>query len=121
MRSHEPGLYEHSLHVAKLATDYTRFCGLDLETSWNIIEGGLLHDVGKIQLPPALLVKPKALSGAEQRMMILHPKVGAGLLEAEGYYTKPVIAIVKRVITSGSTDLAIRKAYINREPRKACA
>ena len=95
MRSHEPGLYQHSLHVGKVVTDYTRFCGLAFETAWPMIEGGLLHDIGKTQLPPALLVKPRALNEAEQRMMILHPAFGAALLEAEGFYTKPVIAIVK--------------------------
>jgi putative nucleotidyltransferase with HDIG domain len=95
MRSHESGLLEHSLHVAKLVTDYTRFSGLSYDSSWSMIEGGLLHDIGKTQLPPALLVKPKALNDAEQRMMILHPGIGAGLLEAEGYYTAPVVLIVK--------------------------
>ena len=33
MRSHEPGLYQHSLHVGKIVTDYTRFCGLAFETA----------------------------------------------------------------------------------------
>ena len=95
LRSHEPGLYQHSLHVANLVTDYTRFCRLGFETAWPMILGGLLHDIGKTQLPAAMLVKPKALNDAEQRMMILHPAFGAALLEAEDYYTKPVIAIVK--------------------------
>ena len=54
-----------------------------------MIEGGLLHDLGKTQLPPALLVKPRALNEAEQRMMILHPAFGAALLEAEGFYGVP--------------------------------
>jgi HD-GYP domain-containing protein (c-di-GMP phosphodiesterase class II) len=77
MRSHESGLLQHSLHVAKLVTDYTRFSGLSYDSSWSMIEGGLLHDIGKTQLPPALLVKPKALNDAEQRMMILHPGIGS--------------------------------------------
>jgi putative nucleotidyltransferase with HDIG domain len=95
MRKHELGLFEHSLHVAKLVTDYTRFCGLAFETAWPMIEGGLLHDIGKTQLPASLLVKPKGLNDSEQRMMILHPGFGAALLDAQGYYAAEVIAIVK--------------------------
>jgi putative nucleotidyltransferase with HDIG domain len=95
MRKHESGLFEHSLHVGKLVTDYTRFCGLAFETAWPMIEGGLLHDIGKTQLPSALLVKPRALNEGEQRMMILHPGFGAALLEAEDYYDDHVVAIVK--------------------------
>lgn len=96
MRKHEPGLYRHSLRVGKLATDFYRFCGMEYTRGWNLIEGALLHDLGKICLPAAMLTKPRELNDAEKRMIALHPTIGAELLEAQGYFAKPVVNIVRR-------------------------
>ena len=95
VRAHEAGLYRHSVRVARLVTEYTRFVGAPYQSAWTMIEGGLLHDVGKTLMPAAMLVKPKPLNEAEKQMMTLHPAIGAALLEAEGYLTIPVIAIVR--------------------------
>ncbi len=95
MHAHETGLYRHSVRVARLVTEYTRFAGVPYQSAWTMIEGGLLHDVGKTLMPQALLVKPKPLNEAEKQMMTLHPAIGAALLEAEGYFTVPVVAIVR--------------------------
>ena len=96
MRLHDPGLYRHSLRVGKLAADFYHFCGMDFGSGWDLIEGGLLHDLGKICLPASLLNKPKELSDAEKRMVALHPTIGAELLEAQQYSSKRVINIVRR-------------------------
>ena len=96
MRKHEPGLYRHSLRVGKLATEFYRFCGVDYARGWNLIEGALLHDLGKICLPASVLVKPRQLSDAEKDVVALHPTIGAELLEAQGYFAKSVINIVRR-------------------------
>lgn len=96
MRLHEEGLLTHSLHVANVVTDYTRFCGYSYKMAWMMIEGALLHDVGKTQLPATILTKAQSLDEAERSMMVLHPAFGAALLEAEQYYDESVIAIVKR-------------------------
>lgn len=42
--------------------------------------GGLLHDVGKIGVPDAILHKPDALTEAEWRVMRDHPRAGHELL-----------------------------------------
>lgn len=96
MREHEPGLYRHSLRVGRLATDFYHFCGMEYTRGWNLIEGALLHDLGKICVPAAILIKPRELNEAEKRMVALHPLIGAELLEAQGYFGKPVINILRR-------------------------
>ena len=39
IKKHELGLFHHSLHVAKLVTDYTRFEEMSMERAWPMIEG----------------------------------------------------------------------------------
>ncbi len=95
VHAHETGLYRHTIRVARLVTEYTRFAGIPYPSAWTMIEGGLLHDVGKILMPVAMLVKPKPLNEAEKQMMTLHPAIGAALLEVEGYFEPPVIAVVR--------------------------
>ena len=42
--------------------------------------GALLHDVGKIGIPDAVLNKPGRLSSEERRVMESHPEIGAGIV-----------------------------------------
>ena len=41
----------------------------------------LLHDVGKVAVPPEILDKPAALSPAEWRTVVQHPRLGQVILE----------------------------------------
>jgi HD-GYP domain-containing protein (c-di-GMP phosphodiesterase class II) len=41
----------------------------------------LLHDVGKVGLPQAILDKPAALTSAEWRSVVQHPRIGQVILE----------------------------------------
>src|SRR4029077_16114804 len=40
----------------------------------------LLHDVGKVALPQAILDKPAPLTPAEWRSVVPHPRIGQGIL-----------------------------------------
>ena len=42
--------------------------------------GGLLHDVGKIGVPDAVLLKPDKLTMDERTLMNLHPVIGANII-----------------------------------------
>ncbi|MHB2016055.1 MAG: HD-GYP domain-containing protein [Candidatus Xenobia bacterium] len=46
----------------------------------NLAQGALLHDVGKIKVPPEILYKPGMLSPEEARIMQQHPVWGAEIL-----------------------------------------
>ena len=56
--------------------------------------GGLLHDVGKIGVPAAILDKPGKLTDEEYEVMKQHPAIGANILQPIAAYAD-VIPIVR--------------------------
>jgi HAMP domain-containing protein len=55
--------------------------------------GGLLHDVGKVGIPSALLDKPGKLTSEEYELVKRHPAIGATILAPIGAY-RAVIPLV---------------------------
>jgi putative two-component system response regulator len=47
--------------------------GTDLD---DLYRGGMIHDIGKIGVPDAILLKPGPLDGEEMRIMRKHPVIG---------------------------------------------
>lgn len=70
----------HSATVAIYARDIASRMGLSAEEQQLAYVCGLVHDVGKIGLPPGLLDKPGALTLEERRQMQLHSEIGEGIL-----------------------------------------
>jgi putative two-component system response regulator len=71
---------EHSYRVGKLASLLAHEFGCDDDTCFMIEMAARLHDVGKIGVPDAILLKPDRLNAAEQEVMRSHSTVGAELL-----------------------------------------
>jgi putative two-component system response regulator len=71
---------EHSYRVGKLASLLAHEFGCDEDTCFMIEMAARLHDVGKIGVPDAVLLKPERLNAAEQEVMRSHSTVGAELL-----------------------------------------
>jgi putative nucleotidyltransferase with HDIG domain len=70
----------HSAAVAIYARDIARRLGLSEEDQQLSHLCGLVHDIGKIGLPPGLLEKPGALSLEERRQMQEHSAIGERIL-----------------------------------------
>ena len=70
----------HSATVAVYARDIASRMGLGAEQQQLAYVCGLVHDIGKIGLPPGLLDKPSALTLEERRQMQLHSEIGEGIL-----------------------------------------
>ncbi|MGH8524732.1 MAG: HD domain-containing phosphohydrolase [Gammaproteobacteria bacterium] len=70
----------HSAAVAIYARDIAKRLGLSEESQRLAHVCGLVHDVGKIGLPPGLLEKPGALTLAERRVMETHSEIGERIL-----------------------------------------
>jgi putative nucleotidyltransferase with HDIG domain len=70
----------HSATVAIYARDIASRMGLGPEDQRLAYVCGLVHDVGKIGLPPGLLDKPGALTLEERRQMQRHSEIGEGIL-----------------------------------------
>jgi putative two-component system response regulator len=71
---------EHSYRVGKLASLLAHKYGCDDDMCFMIEIAGRLHDIGKIGVPDAVLLKPGKLNEAELQVMRTHPIVGAELL-----------------------------------------
>jgi putative nucleotidyltransferase with HDIG domain len=76
----------HSKRVANYAlliAQKLHLCENDLRL---IYRAGMLHDIGKIEIPDALLLKPESLTKGEYTLIKKHPKVGAELLSREPFF-----------------------------------
>jgi hypothetical protein len=85
----------HSTAVAELAVKIA----LDMKLPETEIEkveiAAKVHDIGKVAVPDAILLKPGSLSPDEWAVMKRHPVVSAELIEGLGLYT-PVAEAVRR-------------------------
>ncbi|HEX8989214.1 MAG TPA: HD-GYP domain-containing protein [Rhodocyclaceae bacterium] len=79
LRERETGL--HSKRVASHTLLLARHYYNDAATLREIYWGGLLHDLGKIGVPDAILLKPDRLSEEEWQVMRLHPEHGSQILQ----------------------------------------
>ena len=70
----------HSAAVAIYSRDIAKRMGLPTETQELAYLCGLVHDIGKIGLPPGLLEKPGALTLDERRQMQEHSAIGERIL-----------------------------------------
>jgi putative nucleotidyltransferase with HDIG domain len=78
----DPHTMGHSLRVGQLAVTIGRHLGVDEKTLARIEVGGYLHDVGKIGIRDAILLKPARLTPEERRAVEEHPRIGLGILDA---------------------------------------
>lgn len=81
LESRDPYTQGHSRHVGDLARRFAEWLGLSPEEQKNCGLAGLLHDIGKIGTPDAVLQKPKWLTPEEYQMIRDHPVVGAKICE----------------------------------------
>jgi putative nucleotidyltransferase with HDIG domain len=84
----------HSAAVAIYARDIAERMGLNEEQQRLAHLCGLVHDIGKIGLPPGLLEKPGALTLEERRQMEEHSAIGERILRKVDDYAE--IALIVR-------------------------
>jgi putative nucleotidyltransferase with HDIG domain len=77
---------DHASQIAELAASVCGELAIDA-TSCRVVKlGALLHDIGKIGIPEAILRKPGSLSDEEMLVMQRHPDIGARILEPVPYF-----------------------------------
>jgi diguanylate cyclase (GGDEF)-like protein len=80
----DPQTANHSELVSALAEGIGLQFHLDPETLEDLRLAGLLHDLGKIGLPDAVLKEARTLTDDEHTMVKRHPEFGHSLLEGLG-------------------------------------
>ena len=85
---------EHTRRVAMLACAVGEELRLPATTLRHLAIGGLLHDMGKLRVPPGILCKPAALDPAEYELIKRHPEDGARLLADLGGFPQEALDLV---------------------------
>jgi putative nucleotidyltransferase with HDIG domain len=68
----------HAQRVAAYGLRIAHAAGVDVDPQVEF--GFLLHDVGKVAVPDAILFKPGPLSDEERALMVRHPQIGSEIL-----------------------------------------
>ncbi|MEE8509199.1 MAG: HD domain-containing phosphohydrolase [Myxococcota bacterium] len=71
----------HSERVGVYSSKLAREMGFSEEFIERVYIAGLLHDVGKIGIPDAVILKPEKLDPDEYEQIKRHPAIGAKILE----------------------------------------
>lgn len=83
----------HSRRVAQYAREIAEQLSLDADELEVVGQAALLHDIGKIGVPDAVLLKAGELTQADEAVMRTHPEEGARIIERYGYLEQIVPGI----------------------------
>ncbi|MBP5605133.1 MAG: HD domain-containing protein [Ruminiclostridium sp.] len=136
----DPNLNGHSRHVQNVTMTLFRNLPQSMKSNINPVSleyASLMHDVGKLGIPEAILNKPAKLTEDEWKVMKMHPRIGVEILkplrsfkeimpwieyhhervDGNGYYglKRDEIPLAARIIAVADTYSAItmRRSYKN--------
>lgn len=90
LREHETE--QHSRRVMEMTLELARRLGLEEAELTHVRRGALLHDMGKLTVPDAILLKPGPLTEDEWKIMRSHPQLVYDML-APVQYLRPALDI----------------------------
>lgn len=85
---------EHLQRVRVYAMELAKELGLSEDEREALKAASVLHDIGKLAVPEAIISKPGKLTPDEFEKMKIHPVVGAEILE-QVHFPYPVVPIVR--------------------------
>ena len=80
IRYFDDSTYAHSLNVAMLSNIFGRWMHFNDDELKLLTVAGMLHDIGKILIPPDIIKKPGKLTDEEFQIIKTHPMKGYQLL-----------------------------------------
>lgn len=86
---------EHTRRVALLGVQIGKDLGLPPGRLRTLALGGLLHDIGKLSTPDAILKKPAPLTDEEFREIERHAEAGMRIVQELGQTSRAVISAVR--------------------------
>ena len=84
----------HNRRVAEICVQIGRELRMTAPELRTLARSGLLHDVGKLGIPDAILHKHAALSDAEWVVMKTHPEIGLRILQRCGHFKRELLAVL---------------------------
>ncbi len=91
-RDNETG--RHVIRMSHFAQVLGRALGMAEDEADDLLNAAAMHDVGKIGIPDAILLKPGALDDAQWAVMRRHPEIGAEII---GSHEARVLQMARRV------------------------
>jgi putative two-component system response regulator len=76
IEARDPYTQGHCEHLARYAAALASHLGLDEDQRVALDRGAFLHDVGKVGIPDAILLKPGRLTSSERELMQQHTVIG---------------------------------------------
>ncbi|HET7144180.1 MAG TPA: HD domain-containing phosphohydrolase [Anaerolineales bacterium] len=84
----------HSRRVVEYTARIAKQMGLDKEAIKTIRRGALIHDIGKIGVPDAVLLKPAELNEEERKIIERHPQAGYDMLAGIPYLQEEIKIVI---------------------------
>lgn len=84
----------HNLRVARLCVHIGRQMSMSASELRILARAGLMHDIGKLGIPEAVLGKHSPLDESEWILMRTHPEMGLNLLDRAGQSSREVLAVL---------------------------
>ncbi len=84
----------HNLRVARLCVHIGRQMSMSASELRVLARAGLMHDIGKLGIPEAVLGKHTTLDESEWILMRTHPEMGLNLLDRAGQSSREVLAVL---------------------------
>jgi putative two-component system response regulator len=94
IEARDEGTGEHCDRLSQLAAQLGTHVGMDTEAVKALRRAGYLHDIGKIAVPDAVLLKPGRLNQAEWQIMRSHVEIGVKIC-APLRTLRPVLPIIR--------------------------
>lgn len=93
LKSKDETTFVHSVSVSGLMMLLGNHLGLDRDTVNLLGVSGLLHDIGKVEIPSSILNKTEGLTAQEREIINLHPAFGRDILLRDGQMPEMVIDV----------------------------
>jgi putative nucleotidyltransferase with HDIG domain len=94
VRRHHEGTYQHCLLVTGIATDFGLSLGFGATDLERLYSAALFHEIGKANIPLAVLDKAGRLNDDERALVEIHPMIGyEALVQQDGISAEILDAI----------------------------
>jgi putative nucleotidyltransferase with HDIG domain len=94
VRKHHSQTYQHCLLVTGVAVAFGQHLGFSPADRHRLSVAGMVHDIGKVRVPIAILEKPTALVEHEMAVLRKHPEFGLEALKDTPGLSRDMLDIV---------------------------
>ena len=84
LAARDPYTGQHSTRVSEIAAQFANYLELTTKDIHTLRNAVYLHDIGKIGISDAILLKPGPLTAEERRIINTHPLIGEKIVEPLG-------------------------------------